>query len=416
MSALTPARPFELPGLRSSLTRGRVARAIVKQVVAGVPVRVVLPDGESWGAGDAHDPTVPVLEIRRPDAFFRRLEQHPKIGLGEAYMAGEWRVAPGTDLAQALIPFAARLAGLVPRPLLAVRGLVDRRLPEAERNTVDGAKANIEAHYDLSNEMFATFLDPTMTYSSALFDMGSRFAEQSLEDAQVRKIDAVLDAGGVGAGSRVLEVGTGWGALAIRAAGRGAQVTSLTLSRAQREWAMTRVAEAGVEDLVDIRLQDYREVTGEFDAVVSVEMIEAVGEEYWPEYFTVLDRVLAPGGTVVIQAILMDHHRLLATRNSYGWIQKHIFPGGLIPSATAIREVLAEHTDLSIVQTRHFGLHYAETLHRWRLDFLAHQASGSAPHADETFTRMWEYYLAYCEAGFATGYLDVAHLTLRSNP
>jgi cyclopropane-fatty-acyl-phospholipid synthase len=403
---------YEMPRLRAHLTRGAVARAIVHRVVTGMPVRLAYPDGGVVGAVAADAPTV---EVVRPRSLFQRLESHPKIGLGEAYMAGDWRAAPGTDLAELLMPFAPRLGRLLPRPLLALRALVDEALPTHQRNTLAGSRANIEAHYDLSNDLFAGFLDPTMSYSSAMFDPDAPLAAQDLLGAQHRKIDAILDAAGVRAGSRVLEIGTGWGELALRAAQRGARVTSITLSSEQRALAQEKVERAGLADHVDIRLEDYRETTGRFDAVVSVEMVEAVGEEFWPTYFATLDSLVADGGTVAIQAILMDHRRFLATRHSYGWIQKYIFPGGLIPSLEAIDEVATRHTGLRVADVHAFGPDYAETLRRWRERFTDNWQEISRHGFDETFRRMWEYYLAYCQAGFATGYLDVAQITLTKN-
>ena len=210
----------------------------------------------------------------------------------------------------------------------------------------------------------------------------------------------------------MLEIGTGWGTLAIEAARRGAHVTTLTLSAEQAALAQARVDAAGFTDLVDIRLQDYREADGTYDAIVSVEMIEAVGEEYWPTYFSMLDARLAPGGTVAIQAILMSHDRYLATRNSYGWIQKHIFPGGLIPSRRAIEDTARRHTSLRVTEVNAFGRHYAETLRRWRHTFNARWSQVAGHGFDEVFRRRWEFYLAYCEAGFASGYLDVAQIRL----
>jgi cyclopropane-fatty-acyl-phospholipid synthase len=404
---------LELPSARRFFTRGAVSRTLIHQIVAGVPVRLRYPDGSTVGAGGADAPT---LDVIRPDSMYRRIGQHPKIGLGEGYMAGDWRAAEGTDLAQALLPFAERMSHLLPQPLLAMRRLVDRALPSATRNTLTGSRANIEAHYDLSNDLFAAFLDPTMSYSSALFDDARPLAEQDLVEAQHRKIDAILDTARVGPGSRVLEIGTGWGELSLRAAARGADVLSITLSREQQALARERIAAGGVAERVEVRLQDYREVSprtdGTFDAVVSVEMIEAVGEEYWPTYFTAIDKLLAPGGTAVVQAILMDHDRYLATRNSYGWIQKYIFPGGLIPSLETMRSVTGRHTDLRVTGVRAFGTDYAETLRRWRLRFLEEWPRIEGGSFDETFKRMWEFYLAYCEAGFASGYLDVAQVTM----
>ena len=398
-------------GRHTLLTRGAVARSLVRLLVGSLPVRLRLPDGTTWGAGGAD---APVLQVNRPADLFRRLETHPKIGLGEAYMAGDWQAADGTDLGDLLTPFAARVERLLPRPILALRGIVERAIPHHHRNTPEGSRANIAAHYDLSNDLFAGFLDETMTYSSALFDEAAGpWSEQDLATAQRRKIDAALDAAGVTAGTWLLEIGTGWGELAVRAASRGAFVTTITLSREQQALAQERVTALGLSDRVDVQLKDYREVTGQFDAVVSIEMIEAVGEEFWPAYLQAIDRLLTPDGTAVVQAILMDHHRYLATRNSYGWIQKHIFPGGLLPSLEALEEVATLHTGLRVRRIHPFGAHYAHTLRRWRRTFDANWPQIASHGFDEVFRRQWEFYLAYCEAGFATGYLDVAQLTFR---
>ena len=381
--------------------RARVARRILRPTIDRIPVTVRFPDGETWGSGG------PELRIVRPRDFFGRLGADSKIGLGEAYMAGDWTAGPDTDLADLLTPFAQRLTSLVPERLQRFRALVDEQLPHATRNSRSGSRRNIEAHYDLSNDLFSQFLDETMSYSSAWF----ADPNEPLETAQLRKIDGILDQARVGEGTRVLEIGSGWGALAIRAAQRGAQVTTITISSEQAVLAQKRFADAGLTDRIDLQLVDYRDVTGEYDAIVSVEMIEAVGEEYWPTYFAAIDRLLAPGGAVSIQAITMAHHRYLATRRSYGWIQKYIFPGGLIPSTEAIDHTLAEHTSLAVTERRSLGPHYARTLRLWRERFNANW--DTIEGFDETFRRMWEFYLAYCEAGFATGYLDVWQLGMQ---
>jgi cyclopropane-fatty-acyl-phospholipid synthase len=248
-----------------------------------------------------------------------------------------------------------------------------------------------------------------MSYSSAWF---AGDEDGGLEAAQLRKIDGILDLAGVGSGSRVLEIGSGWGSLAIAAARRGARVTTITLSGEQLRLARERVAAAGVSGLVEVRVQDYREVRGEYDAIVSVEMIEAVGDAYWPAYFTALDRLLAPGGRVAIQAITMAHERYRATRRSFSWLQKHIFPGGMIPSLAAIDEVLAAHTALRVTQGRELRPHYARTLRLWRERFTAQWPAIRAQGFDESFRRMWEFYLAYSEAGFRSGYLGVSQLQM----
>lgn len=387
-----------------------VARLIFERAVARLPVRVSYPDGRVIGGGAAGSP---VFEIVRPTAFFARVGRDRKIGFGDSYVAGDWRAGTGTDLAELLTPFAERLSTLVPPWLQRLRNVVDRPIPADQDNTIDGSRANIAAHYDLSNQLFASFLDPTMSYSSAWFDADSAVeGADDLETAQLRKIDAMLDLAGVGAGTRLLEIGSGWGALAIRAGQRRARVTSITLSAEQAQLARQRVEAAGLTDLVEIRVQDYREVAGSFDAIVSVEMIEAVGEAYWPEYFETLDRLLAPGGAVGIQAITMAHERLLATRRSFGWIQKYIFPGGLIPSLRAIEDTTQAHTSLRVVQQRELRQHYARTLRMWRERFLHASPRLREQGFDETFKRMWEFYLAYSEAGFRSGYLGVSQLQL----
>ena len=399
-----------LPPAPAYRLRAAAARRVLRRVVSDVPVSVRLAGGEVYGAPLGDDR--PVLDVLAPERFFARLGQSPMIGIGEAYMAGEWAPAGGTDLADALTPFAERMTSLLPAGFYRLRHAV---LPRGRnpRNTLTGARRNIEAHYDLSNDMFAVFLDPTMSYSSALFESLDRPPTAAdLEAAQLRKVDAILDAAGVRPGSRVLEVGTGWGTLAVRAAQRGAEVTTLTISAEQAELARRRVAAAGVGERVDVALRDYRQQTGSFDAVVSVEMVEAVGEEYWPTYFGQVDRLLAPGGTAAIQSILLPHDRMLATRDTSTWIQKYIFPGGLLPSVEAISGVLRAHTSLRLAAIAPMGAHYGHTLRLWREKFLAGRPEVRALGFDETFLRMWEFYLAYCEAGFRAGYLDVAQLTL----
>ncbi len=405
------------PGLATpprAAVQSPVARSIVARAVRRLPVRMRFPDGSHWGGGRPDAPTMLVL---RPQAVFARLGADLRIGFGEAYMAGDWTTAPGTDLGDLLTPFAERLTELVPKPLQRLRGFVDERLPSHEENTVTGARSNVSRHYDLSNDLFAHFLDPSMTYSSAWFPDSVRDeADLDLENAQLRKMDGILDYARVGAGTRLLEIGTGWGSLAVRAASRGAHVTTVTISSEQRDLARERIAEAGLCDRVDVRLEDYRHVQGTYDAVVSVEMIEAVGERYWPTYFSTLDRLLAPGGRIALQAITMSHDRMLVTRRSYGWIHKYIFPGGLIPSLQAIDQTLADHTGLRVLERRDLGWHYAETLRQWRVRFDAAWEQIARHGFDGTFRRMWEFYLAYCEAGFRTDYLGVSQLSLGRAP
>lgn len=386
------------PGLDTpphSPLRAKVAEGLFRHAVRALDVQVFLPGGERLGSGGAGSP---VMRIHTP-AFFHRLGSDAKIGFGESYMAGDWT----TDrLAELLTPFAERMAVLIPPVLQRFRRFVDRRQPPSERNTVEGARANIHRHYDLSNDLFSTFLDESMMYSSAIFGPGD-----DLTAAQHRKIDSVLDYGGVRAGSEVLEIGTGWGELSIRAAQRGARVTSLTISEEQKALADERIAKAGLSDRVDVQLCDYRDAKGEYDSVVSVEMIEAVGADYWPTFFGTIGRRLVPGGRFGLQAITMDHERMIASASSYTWIHKYIFPGGLIPSTEAIEGGMREHTDLKPQGVREFGQDYARTLRLWRERFTQRWSEVADLGFDEVFRRMWEFYLAYSEAGFRAGYLKV---------
>jgi len=399
-----------LPSPPAYGVRGKIARQVVRRILRGVPVSARLVTGEVYGAPLTE--RLPLLEIDQPDALFARLSHSPMIGLGEAYMAREWSVAEGTDLADALAPFAEKLTDLIKPVFYRLRYAV---LPRGMNpsNTLAGAKKNIEAHYDLSNEMFQEFLDPSMSYSAALFDsLDPPPTMADLEPAQLRKIDAILDAADVAEGSRVLEIGTGWGSLAIRAAQRGATVTTVTLSMEQAGLAQQRVDAAGVSDRVEVAVRDYRDQDGLFDAVLSVEMIEAVGEEFWPEYFAKIDALLAPGGKAAIQAILISDARMVATRDTYTWIHKYIFPGGMLPSTDAISRVLRSHTSLHVSAIRPMGQHYAHTLRLWRERFVASWQHVQELGFDDRFFRMWEFYLAYCEAGFRTGYLDVAQIRI----
>ena len=393
-----------VPAGPASLVGAPIAHRLFRRAVAHLPLRLVYPDGTVVGAAD---PTLPTMVLHRPDLLARRIGRYGLIGFGESYMAGEWS---SDDLAGVLTEFAKSVADLVPRSLQRLRPIAVVRQPRSQFNSPDQARRNISEHYDLSNELFGHFLDETLTYSSALFDtMPATHAQ--LADAQRRKIDRLLDAARVGAGSRVLEIGTGWGELCMRAAARGAHIRSVTLSAEQQQLARRRVAAAGLSDRVDIELLDYRHVDGRYDAVVSVEMIEAVGYQYWPTYFQTLDRLVTPGGRVAIQAITMPNSRMLASRNTYTWIQKYIFPGGLLPSVEAIAGVTERHTRLRTVGVLSLREHYAETLRLWRDRFLDSRDAVSALGFDDVFQRMWELYLAYSEAGFRSGYLDVYQWT-----
>ncbi len=393
-----PAVPYQSRALARTVGAG------LRLLLTRLPVRARYPDASVVGGGDESSPLILAV---RPDALALRLAHHPSIGLGEAYLAGDWAMGPGSDLADAMVPFATLLSQRV-TPIFTVAKVFNRHSPFQRQNDPTGARENIADHYDLGNDLFEEFLDETMTYSSAIFDDARPWADQSLAEAQRRKIDAILDAADVGAGTRVLEIGTGWGELALRAAARGAKVTSLTLSTEQLALATERVAAGRWSDQVEIRLQDYRLVDGVYDAVVSVEMIEAVGAEFLPIYFQTIHDRLRPGGKAAIQAILTSDAQFELTKDGVSWISKYIFPGGLVPSVGAITRALPP--GLTLVDDQRFGPHYAETLRRWRHTFNDGWPTISDAYG-ETFRRMWEFYLAYAETGFRTGILDVARLT-----
>jgi cyclopropane-fatty-acyl-phospholipid synthase len=407
---IDPIRWPDVATARGSAPRTEIARLLFGAATARLPIRVRLSDGRLLGAGPAGSP---LMTIHNPASFFTRLGAGGLIGFGESYMAGDWDCG---DLTGLLTVFAAHVGDLVPTPFQRLRTMAVRRQPAADEQTRTGARRNIGRHYDLSNEFFGLFLDETMTYSSALFETAAdgspAAAERLLGQAQQRKIERLLDQARVGPGSRLLEVGTGWGELAIQAARRGAVVRTVTISARQHELAARRVAEAGLADRVSVELRDYRDLTGQYDAICSVEMIEAVGERYWDTYFAALDQLLAPGGRLALQAITMPHDRMMASRRTYTWILKYIFPGGLIPSVTAIEDSLSRRTRLRICERYDFGPHYARTLQIWRNRFNASRDEVLALGFDDVFIRMWLFYLCYAEAGFLAGYLNVSQLTM----
>jgi cyclopropane-fatty-acyl-phospholipid synthase len=395
--------------------RSIVARQLFRRGVTALPIRIELPGGRSLGSGGAH---APLMQIVRPDSFDRRVGASGLIGFGEAYMAGDWEA---DDLSAVLTAFAHRASTIISPRLQRFRTLATRSQPDSQRATKANSRQQISHHYDLSNDLFATFLDPSLSYSSALFEGSAehpaRARWEDLHAAQHRKIDRLLDAIGVRAGTSLLEIGSGWGELAIRAAQRGAHVRTLTLSTEQKELAEQRIANAGLSERIEVVLQDYRDAErpeGGYDAIVSVEMIEAVGYDFWPAYFQGLERLLAPDGRIGLQAITMPHDRLEASKSTFTWIQKYIFPGGLIPSETAMTQVMDRHTSLRVVDRLAFGQHYAETLRLWRERFEHATPEVDAQGFDRVFRRMWSLYLAYSEAGFRAGYLNVVQIVLQA--
>ena len=341
-------------------------------------------------------------------AFYRALAGNGSVGAAEAFMHGDWDcddlvglvqlLVRNRDLLDAMERGPARLGGLAMRGWNALR-----------RNTRDGARRNIAAHYDLGNPFFRLFLSDDLMYSSALY----AGEDESLEAASVRKLDRICDKLRLGADDHVVEIGTGWGGFAVHAARRhGCRVTTTTISREQHALATQRVADAGLQDRVTVLLSDYRDLQGQYDKLVSIEMIEAIGAEFMDTYFATLSRLLKPDGLALVQAITIEDHRYEQALRSVDFIKRHVFPGSFIPSIAAMLAAKTRGSDLALVHLEDFGPSYARTLHAWRQRFLARREDVRAQGFDERFLRMWEFYLAYCEGGFIERSIGVAHLLM----
>ena len=377
----------------------RVALAAVQRLHAG-RLALTLPDGttrtvEAPGHGPAGDLTI------RSWAFFGRVLSSGDIGFAEAYMAGECETSDLVTLIELLAANEAAL-GRMTKPGRA-KGLLLRLAHLRRPNDRHGARRNIAAHYDLGNEFYRLWLDPTMTYSSALFG-GDR--SRSLEHAQEAKYNRILDRLGARSGDSLLEIGCGWGGFAETAARRGVRVHALTISPSQLEFARARLVNRGLDHLATVEFRDYRDVKGRFDHIVSIEMIEAVGERYWPHYFETLRKNLNHGGKAILQAIVIADDFYERYRRSADFIQTYIFPGGMLPTMKVMVEQ-ARRAGLDLAGLHEFGRDYMHTLQDWLRRFDTAMPAVRAMGFDERFCRMWRYYLAYCAAGFATGRTSV---------
>ena len=346
------------------------------------------------------------ISIARPTALMRRLIWRGDLGFAESFIAGEWHTP---DLAKLLEVLALNLDVYERSDRRSLLSRLYVRLRHwANRNTRSGSRRNISAHYDLGNDFYAQWLDSSMTYSSAVFDQAD-----GLEEGQRRKYERMLDALDAKPGEHILEIGCGWGGFAECAARRGLRVTGLTLSVEQLRFARDRIERAGLSDRVDLRLCDYREIDLQVDHVVSIEMFEAVGREFWATYFDVVRRSLRPGGRAALQVITIDETQFEAyVSNPGGFIQTYIFPGGMLPTKTHLEE-LGDGAGFVSERTFAFGVDYADTLAHWRRRFDARVAWLGENGYDERFRQMWRYYLAFCEAGFRARLIDVVQTVYR---
>jgi cyclopropane-fatty-acyl-phospholipid synthase len=399
-----PARGASSPGLLARIAKARLIEALPQLAVGRLTIH--LPDGATHQGGDPDSALHATMWID-DEAFFGAFAARGDIGVGESWMAGHFR----TDDLVALLEIGIRNEAALPQVSWLTRLLnVGNDLRHRLRpNTRAGSRRNIHAHYDLSNALFSLFLDPAMVYSSAYYER----ADDTLAEAQQQKFRRLAEAVGLHRGAHVLEIGCGWGGFAIFAARTyGCRVTGITVSEEQFELATARVREAGLQGQVDIRFCDYRDVDGQYSHIVSIEMLEAVGREHWQTFFEVCHARLAPGGALAIQTIGMPDHRFETYARHADWIQKYIFPGGMLPSVGAMVDAASTTTPLTLRWLDDIAPHYARTLREWRVQFLDRLDEVRALGFDDRFVRMWVYYLASCEAMFSTRQISTLQLVM----
>ncbi len=397
--SLLPTRPRPLGVLARRLTLARLA-----SLTSGW-LRIREPHGVSdFGAGRGLSAEIQVQD----SAFFSELAFGGSVGAAESYMLGHWRADDLTLLMRLLLQNRAALEGLErgPARLAAPLRVLAHWL---HRNTRAGSRRNIAAHYDLGNDFFRLMLDESMMYSCAFFER----PEMTLAQAQQAKLDRICRALALGPADHVLEIGTGWGAFAIHAAAHyGCRVTTTTISPSQFELARERVRAAGLEDRVNVLRDDYRDLDGTYDKLVSIEMIEAIGHRQYDEFFRQVSARLAPRGRMLLQTITIADHLYAGARDDVDFIKRYVFPGACIPAVSALAQAMARSSDLRILALEDIGPHYATTLARWRENFFANIDRVRALGYPDSFIRLWEFYLCYCEAGFTEGQLGDAQILL----
>lgn len=383
--------------------RARFVLKLLKQLKHG-SLHLEFPDGQSAHFGDDSYP----ITLRLHDwSMCHAVLKSGDIGFAETFIAGGWTTDNLTGLIELLIRNRQAIESLIYGNRWG--SLLYRLRHLFNRNSRTGSRKNIHAHYDIGNDFYRLWLDPSMTYSSALF---SHHPEETLHHAQTAKYRRIVEQLRLRAGDRVLEIGCGWGGFAEFAAKDAhVHVTGLTLSTEQLNYAQQRLADAGVAAQAELRLQDYRDSVGQYDAIASIEMFEAVGEAYWPTYFACLARNLKPGGRACIQTIVIADELFERYRSGTDFIQQYIFPGGMLPSPSVFRALAAKH-GLRVVDELAFGLDYARTLVEWRIAFKDQLGSVRAQGFDDRFLHTWEFYLCYCEAAFRTANTNVMHFTL----
>ncbi len=392
--------------MRTTLTQ-RLVLARMERITSGV---LTLLEGRRHHEFGQADPALPNATIDvRDSRFWRAVASRGSIGAGESYAKGWWTSPNPADVVRLFVRNQDVLVGMesglarLSRPFLALYHAL-------RRNSEKGSRDNIRAHYDVSNDFFALFLDDTMTYSCGIFEN----QETTLREASIAKIDHLCRKLELRPGDHLLEIGTGWGALALHAAREyGCRVTTTTISDEQHRLAAQRIQKAGLDDRITLLLQDYRKLDGRFDKLVSVEMIEAVGASYYGEFFRRSSELLKPGGTMALQAITIADQHYESARRSVDFIQRHIFPGSCIPSVTALCSAMTKAGDLRLVDLEDIGPHYVRTLASWRANLIEKWSEARAMGYSSEFLRMWEFYFAYSEGGFAERHISDVHMLLQ---
>ncbi len=389
-------------------TYKKIVLGLLKKMDAGM-LELQLPGNEKMTIGK-NESVKASIKINN-DAFFKKTVLHGDIGFGEAFVDGDWDTDNITNVISWLIHNIennpAMSGGTKRFSPVNLLNLINRVTHLTRNNSVSGSKKNIHEHYDLNNDFFSTFLDPSMTYSCGYFKQN----ENTLQEAQANKYDRLCESVKLNSNDHVLEIGCGWGGFAVHAAKKyGCKVTGITISKEQYDYAIQRIKKEGLENRVNIVLEDYRKIKGSFDKIISIEMLEAVGHKYLNAYFKKCHEVLKKDGVLGLQVIISPDSRYNALKNSVDWIQKHIFPGSLLPSVAAMNKAINDTGDMTLFSLNEMGLNYARTLATWRENFNNKIIEVKKLGFDDPFIRKWNYYLSYCEAAFAARNINVVQL------
>ena len=386
-----------------------IAKKIFLKTLAGLQVgylEVVCPE-YTYCFGQSHDPLRAVIAVH-DEQFFPRALLAGDVGIGEAYMDGDWSTPDLVAVVRLAVRNLDQLDGSN-RLLTSFRRLADLLEHRRRRNTLAGSRRNIACHYDLGNDFYGLFLDRSLTYSCAYYET----ADDTLEQAQMRKFDRICRKLQLEPQDHVLEIGTGWGGFAAYAAETyGCRVTTTTISQQQHDYASEVFSRSRAVERIQLLFEDYRNLHGQFDKIVSIEMFEAVGYEHYDDYFAACDRLLKPDGSMLLQSITILEAKFQLYRKQSDWIKKHIFPGAELASVIEIQRSLARTTRMQLFHMEDIGKHYALTLREWRRRFLEHHSEVRQLGFDDRFVRMWDYYLAYCEGGFRERYISDVQLVL----